>query len=576
MNLIKSHIADRLSQAVELNQSEIYALFEIPPDDSLGDLAFPCFILSKKLKKSPNIIARDLSAAIAPDSFIASVSANGPYLNFFINRVNFAMDIINKIQSASSRYGSSTLGQNKTIVMDYSSPNIAKPFGIGHLRSTVIGAALKRIFEFQGYKVIGVNHLGDWGTQFGKLITAYKLWGDPARLAAQPIDHLFELYVKIHQEEEKEKKGSGESSLEQQTRDEFKKLESGNKENLELWKKFSELSWLEFTSIYEMLGVKFESKAGESFYNDKMEVVVETLKNKKLLSTSRDAQIVDLEKFSMPPLLIKKGDGTSLYATRDLAAAIFRKQEYNFDKSLYIVGVAQSLHFQQLFKTLELMGYEWAKDCRHVSFGWVKLGDEMMSTRMGNIVFLKEVIDRTIELAASIIAKNSTDIEEPKRVAFQVGVGAVIFAQLGFRRDTDISFEWDRMLAFDGNTGPYLQYTHARICSVLRKYDRPLPSTFNPEMLKLAEEHQIIKKLGLFPDIIDRAADECEPYIISSFLLDICGIFNTYYQKYRSSDDRILSSDKAKAEARLILIDALKSVLNSGLKLLGLYPIEKM
>ncbi|HBZ00494.1 MAG TPA: arginine--tRNA ligase, partial [candidate division Zixibacteria bacterium] len=442
---LKNDIAEKVSAAAGVDKAQLVDLIEIPPTDEMGDLALPCFYLSKALRKSPAAIATELAAKIAPDDFIDRVEAKGPYLNFFLKRERVISDVVTEISSQKENYGKDTEGAGKTVVIDYSSPNIAKPFGIGHLRSTVIGAALKRIFEHRGYKVIGINHLGDWGTQFGKVILAYKLWGDEAKLAGNPIEYLYDLYVKIHQEEEKN------PTLSERTREEFKKLESGDPENLALWKRFSDLSKQEFDKIYNILGITFESLAGESFYNDKIANTEKLLTQKDLLSQSREATIVDLEIFGLQPLLIKKSDETTLYATRDLAAAIYRKETYNFDKMLYVVGVAQSLHFRQLFKVLELLEFNWVKNCYHISFGWVKLGEEMMSTRKGNIVFLDDVILKAIGLAKSIIEKGNPDLPDPEKTAREVGIGAVVFTDLAFRRDTDISFDWDRMLDFSGN-----------------------------------------------------------------------------------------------------------------------------
>jgi arginyl-tRNA synthetase len=561
---IKSNIAKKISGMIGIDDTQIMQLLEMPPSEDMGDLALPCFFMAKILKKAPAAIATDLSSKIPPDDLIEKIAPNGPYLNFFLNRERVISVILNDIFDKKENYGKSSDGQGKTIVIDYSSPNIAKPFGIGHLRSTVVGAALKRIYQYQGYNVVGINHLGDWGTQFGKVILAYKLWGNEKKLRENPIEHLYDLYVRIHLEEEDDPK------LSEKGRDEFKKLEDGDAENYGIWKRFSDLSKLEFDKIYKMLGVEFESVAGESFYNDRIAAVQDKLKRAGLLLESKEATIINLEKYGMPPMLIKKSDDTTLYATRDLAAAVYRKETYNFHQMIYVVGVAQTLHFRQLFTVLDSMGYEWAKDCHHVSFGWVKLGEEMMSTRKGNIVFLEDVLSKAIELARKIIKEGSPNLPDPDQTAFDVGVGAVIFTDLAYRRDTDISFDWERMLDFSGNSGPYLQYTHARICSVLRKYGKPVPEEFSAACLGLPEEYLIAKKLNLFSDIIDKAANEHEPYHISSFLLELCGLFNTYYQKYKAPEDRIISTDSEKTKSRVVLTDAIRTVLASGLFLLGL------
>jgi len=570
LNKYKNHIAEIISGAVGQARSDIEPLIEIPPSEDMGDFAFPCFTLAKTMRKAPVGIAAELSGKLATDKLVERIEPNGPYLNFFLNKPHFIASVIDDISSAGDSYGSSDVGSGKKIVLEYSSPNIAKPFGIGHLRSTVIGAALARVYKHQGYDVVSINHLGDWGTQFGKLLYAYDQWGDDAELEANPIEHLYNIYVKVHQEEESN------PDVEAATRKAFRDLEDGDTHYSDLWKRFSELSKKEFAKIYNMLGVKFDSDAGEASYIDKIPATEKLLEDKQLLKESREATIVDLEKFGMPPMLIRKSDDTTLYATRDLAAAIFRQHNYSFHKMIYVVGVAQSLYFKQLFKALELMGFDWAKKCEHVSFGWVKLGDEMMSTRRGNIVFLEDVLAKTIEKTKNIIKESSPDLPNPDEVASQVGIGAVVFADLAYKRDTDISFDWDKMLDFKGYSGPYLQYSHARICSVLRKYGKEVPRSFDADLLRFPEEFAIAKKLASYPDTITKAAKENEPQHISSFLLEICGIFNTYYQRYRSPEDRILSTDERTAGARVILTDCIRIVLSSGLKLLGLSAPEMM
>jgi arginyl-tRNA synthetase len=570
LKIYKNHIASKIAGFLSDDPDRIKSLLEIPPSEDMGDLAFPCFSLAKSMRKSPNIIAEELNHKIEKDEIIDRTEIAGPYVNFFINKSHLISTVIDQISDEEYDYGKSDEGSGKTVIIEYSSPNIAKPFGIGHLRSTVIGASLKNIYEHLGYEVVSINHLGDWGTQFGKLIYAYKTWGDETKLNEDPIKHLYELYVRIHQEEENDKE------LAELTRLEFKKLEEGDPENLELWRRFSDLSRKEFQKIYEMLGVNFDSDNGESFYIDKISGVERNLKDRNLLKESQDATIIDLERYEMPPILIRKSDDTSLYATRDLAAAVYRKKEYDFDKMVYVVGVAQSLYFRQLFKALELMGNPWAEECHHVSFGWVKLGEEMMSTRRGNIVFLGDVLIKTIEKAKKIVEENSPDLPDPDGVANAVGIGAVIFADLSCRRDTDIAFDWDRMLDFRGNSGPYIQYSHARLCSVIRKYGKELEKEYNTDLLLLPEEYGLAKMLSLYPDIIKKAAIEFDPYYISNFLLELCGIFNTYYQKYRSSEDRILSSDNDLADSRVALANCTRIILHSGLKLLGISAPEMM
>jgi arginyl-tRNA synthetase len=570
LNIYKSHIAEKIAGILGDDKDQVKSLLEFPPSDDMGDLAFPCFTLAKSRRKAPKAIAEELSRGIEKDGLIERADAAGPYVNFFINKNHLISTVVDQIMTAQDDYGKSDEGAGKTVLIEYSSPNIAKPFGIGHLRSTVIGASLKRIYEHLGYETISLNHLGDWGTQFGKLIYAYKTWGDESKLDKDPIKHLYELYVKVHQQEEND------SGIADQTRSEFKKLEDGDSDNIAMWNRFSDLSKREFSKIYDLLGVSFDSEQGESFYIDKITSVEKDLKKAGLLKESREATIIDLEKYDMPPILLRKSDDTSLYATRDLAAAIYRKQEFNFDSMVYVVGVAQTLYFRQLFKALELMGNDWARDCYHVSFGWVKLGEEMMSTRRGNVVFLEEVLNRTIEKAKKIVEENSPDLPDPDDVACAVGVGAVIFTDLSCRRDTDISFDWERMLDFRGNSGPYIQYSHARICSVLRKYGKEIKKDYNTDLLLLPAEYSLAKMLSRYPDIVKKAAREFDPYYISIFLLEICGIFNTYYQKYRSPEDRIISSDGELADSRVALANCARIVLYSGLRLLGISAPEKM
>ena len=570
MKSFKNYIAAKISTASGVEKSQLIDLIETPPSQEMGDLAFPCFHLARQMRRAPALVAAELITKIPPDNTLKRIEAVGAYVNFHLRHETVIREVLAEIAAKKAAFGRSDVGAGKTVVIDYSSPNIAKPFGIGHLRSTVIGAALKRIYSSLGYTVVGVNHLGDWGTQFGKVILAYKFWGDSRKLKEKPIEHLYDLYVKIHQEEEKD------SGLASRTREEFRKLEDGDEENIELWRNFSDLSRREFDKIYGQLGIHFEVIAGESSYNDKIAQTQARLANAGLLKTSMEATIVDLDEFGLPAMLIKKSDDTTLYGTRDLAAAIFRKETYHFHKMLYVVGVAQSLHFKQLFKVLELLGYEWVKDCYHVSFGWVKLGDEMMATRKGNIVFLEDVIEKAVELASRKIQEGSLELPDPEKTARDIGVGAVVFTDLAYRRDTEISFDWDRMLDFSGNSGPYLQYTHARISSVIRKYGRPLPDKFTASILTLSEEFLIAKKLSMFPAIMDKAAEEYEPFHISSYLLELCGLFNTYYQKHKSPDDRILSVDKNKAESRIVLISCINDVLRSGLSILGLSAPEMM
>jgi arginyl-tRNA synthetase len=569
-NALKESISRLISGATGIDSAEIYQSLEIPPEENMGDFGWPCFPLARIRRKAPPMIANELALMLSPDALIKSIYAVGPYLNFRLDRPSLIGLMCNQIFAQGDNYGKSNIGQGKTIVIDYSSPNIAKPMGIGHLRSTVIGAALKRIYQHLGYSVVGINHLGDWGTQFGKLVVAYQHWADPVEMEKDPVKELYRIYVKIHEEAEQDK------SLEDESRGIFKRLENGDPEIIALWRKLVALSKQEFNKLYKLLGVDFESDAGESFYNDKLDKTIGLLENKGLTKISQEALIVPLDEYKLEPLLLKKRDGSSLYGTRDLAAAIYRHETYGFDLLLYVVGVAQSLHFRQLFKTLELAGFEWASDCRHVSFGWVTLGGEMMSTRRGNVVFLEEVIDQTIARAKEIIEKGNPELENKDAVARMVGIGAVIFTHLSVRRDTDVSFEWEKMLDFNGQTGPYLQYAHARISSVLRKYGKPPESAADYSLLQFPEEYGLAKILLEYPEKIKIAAELNEPYIISAYLLDLVGLFSTYFQKYKSAQDKILSDDPKLTKARVNLVWCVRTVLKSGLTILGIQAPEKM
>jgi arginyl-tRNA synthetase len=565
MNRFVQEIIEILKSKIGFSHDKIESLIEVPPEEKFGDYAFPCHILSKELKKPPQEIASKFSSELKTKELIHEIFPVGPYINFRVDREKFAEFILKEIFEKQEGYGSDSSGSGKTIVMDYSHPNIAKPFGIGHLRSTVIGNALYNVFMKSGYEVIRINHLGDWGTQFGKVIAAYKMWGEEKELSTDPIATLYELYVRFHQEAEKN------PQLDEQARGWFKKLEDGDKEALEHWQKFKDFSLDEFNRIYKMLDISFDSYAGESFYNQFVEATIDKMKQMGLTEISQDALIVSLEKYGMPPCLIRKKDEASLYATRDICAAIYRYDTYHFYKSLYVVGNAQKLYFQQLFKVLELMGYAWAKDLVHVDFGWVKFKQAMMSTRKGNIVLLEDVLNRSIDLALKIIKEKNPELENKEKVAFDVGIGAVIFANLFTRRNKDIDFDWNKVLNFEGETGPYVQYTHARLCSLIRKYNQPIEKNADFRIFSTAEEHMLLKKLEDFPRRIKSADREYEPAIICSYLLELSALFNRFYQKERIITDNIEST-----KARMLLIKAVQTVIKSGLGILGVKSPEKM
>ena len=562
-------VKDTIVQAIhkqlpELSCEQLYDMLEYPPNPEMGDIALPCFKLSKTLKKSPMMIAQELASNISNMEFIDKVEPVSGYLNFFFNKSLFVEQTLKRILEEREKYGSQPIGQGKTVVIDYSAPNIAKPFHVGHLRSTVIGNSLRKIFEFMGYRCIGINHLGDWGTQFGKLIVAYKLWGNKEEVETHGIKELLRLYVKFHDEAEKDPK------LEDEARDWFARMEKGDGEALELWQWFKDISLKEFEKVYDLLDVHFDSYAGESFYNDKMDAVIEELKQKNLLVESQGAMIVDLEEYGMPPCMILKKDGSSLYATRDIAAAIYRKKEYDFHKCIYVTGAAQSLHFQQWFKVIELMGYEWAKDLIHVPFGLVSLGGEKLSTRKGKVVLLEDILSEAVKKTREIIENKNPDLENKEEVARYIGVGAIIFSDLYSNRIKDISFSWDEALNFDGETGPYVQYTHARCCSVIRKASEH-DSLFNPGLIETKEEYQLCKTLYQFPEKVIAALTQLEPSIITRYLVDLAQDFNRFYHEHP-----ILVEDQQLRCARLALVEATRITLANGLKLIGLKPLERV
>lgn len=564
----KKLIAEKLN-IDKIEGSEVYSLIVTPPDTSLGDYAIPCFKFAKTMRKSPAIIAEELAANFKTDEVITKVIAVNGYLNFTVNRAAFTKSVVGEILLKGEEYGASDIGAGKTVCIDYSSINIAKPFHIGHLSTTVIGGALYRIYNFLGYKAVGINHLGDYGTQFGKLIYAYKTWGDKEAVEKGRIKELMRLYVKFHEEAEKDK------TLDGLAREYFKLIEQGDKECVELFKWFKELTLKDVEKVYKELNIKFDSYAGESFYNDKMEPVIKELEEKGLLKESQGAKIVDLEPYGMPPCLILRSDGASLYATRDLAAAIYRKDTYDFYKCLYVVAYQQNLHFKQLFKVLELMGKPWAKDMVHVAFGMVSLEEGTMSTRKGNVVFLEDVIAKCNEKAYSIINAKNPDLENKEEVAKAVGTGAVIFGALINSRIKDIVFSYDKALNFDGETGPYCQYTYARAASVLSKAGLADAGAdkFNFDEAELSPvEYDLVNILSNFPDTVKAAAEKYEPSLVTRYAVDLSSAFNKFY-----FDCKILGAESDNIRNfRLALTKATKTTLKNALSLLGIKTPEKM
>ena len=543
---------------------DLAALLEVPPDPAMGDYAFPCFKLSRALRMGPPMIAQKLAGAVSRPE-IARVECVGGYLNFFFNRENFAREMLGAIMAAPEKWGGSQEGRGKTVCLDYSSINIAKRFHIGHLSTTVIGNSLKRIYDFQGWKTVSINHLGDWGTQFGKMIAAYKRWGDKETVEKGGVDEMTKLYVRFNQE------AAENPALEDEGRAWFKKIEEGDQEALEIFHWFKDVTLKDAMRVYDILDVHFDSYAGESFYADKTGRVVQELEEKGLLQESDGARIVNLEEYGMPPCLILKSDGATLYHTRDLAAALYRKETYHFDQCLYVVAYQQDLHFRQLFKVLELMGYDWAKDqCKHVAFGMVSYEGQALSTRKGVMIYLDELLTRAQEKALAIIKEKSPNLENKEEVARQVGVGAVVYATLQNNRIKDIDFWWDRALNFDGETGPYVQYTYARCCSVLRKAPE---ITAAPDYAALTDDEAqaLLRLLSRFPEAVAEAAGRNEPFLVTRATTEIAKAYNKYYYEHRILDD-----DPAGTAARLELTRACGQVIKTGLYLIGLSAPERM
>lgn len=562
----KYEAAKLIAKAADMEIDEVLGMIEVPANKEMGDYAFPCFKLAKKFRKAPNLIAADICGKLEGSDSFTKIECVAAYINFFTDKSSYAKTVIESVNNAGAKYGESSEGEGKTIVIDYSSPNIAKPFHVGHLRSTVIGSALYNIFEKLGYKCVGINHLGDWGTQFGKLIEAYKLWGSKEAVEEKGISELTRIYVKFHEEAEKD------DSLNDRARAWFVKMQDGDEEAISLWKWFYDISIKEFERVYEKLGVKFDYYTGESFYNDKMDAVVKELKAKNLLVESNGAMIVDLEDAKMPPCLILRTDGGTLYATRDITAALYRKKTYDFDKCIYVTAIDQNLHFAQWFKVIEKMGYDWSKDLVHVPFGLVSLEDGKLSTRKGKVVLMEDLLNEAVKKTTGIIDEKNPDLPNKEEVAKQVGIGAVIFDDLYNGRIKDIVFSWDRMLNFDGETGPYVQYTHARACSVLKKagYDKKAEN-IDYSVLTDDAAADVCKTIALFNDKIKEAANRYEPSVIARYLVDVAQSFNKFYH-----DNIILADDENVKNARLALVDAVRTVIKSGLAILGIDAPEQM
>ena len=568
MKDIKTKIAKKLAGSIEqLSWTEIMDNLEYPPEMHMGDLALPCFKLSRVMRKSPMAIADSLVDSLDIDVVERCESKSG-YLNIFINREYLVNNVLKTIVEKKEETGKSNEYAGKTVCLDYSAPNIAKPFHIGHLRSTVIGHAIRRLHEFRGYKCVGINHLGDWGTQFGKLIVAYKKWSSKKAVEEKGTEELVRIYVKFHEEAEKD------PSLNDLARQWFARLENKDEDAMELWKWFKKISLIDIEKTYKVLDITFDSYAGESFYYDKTQPIVERLKERNLLIESDGAMIVNLEEYNMPPCLIVKSDGASLYASRDIAAAIYRKETYDFDKCIYVTATAQDLHFRQWFKVVELMGYEWAKNLIHVGFGMVSMGGAKLATREGNIVYLEDLFSEASKRVLDIINEKNPDMEDKEKKAQDIGVGAVVFSDLSNNRIKDIDFSWEEALNFDGSTGPYVQYTYARACSVLRKSELSEKDInmkdIKPEHMTNDDEFTLLKTLSLFNEKIDQALRDLEPSCISRYLIDVCMDFNKFYNAHS-----ILGAEDNK-KFRILLTAAVKYVLANGLFIIGLKRTERV
>ncbi len=550
------------AQALETDAETLAVLLTTPPDHEKGDYALPCFPLAKIKRCSPNQIAAEAAEKITPNEHVLRVQALGGYLNFFIDRQGERQEVLESILREANHYGWSREGAGRHVVIDYSSPNIAKPFHIGHMRSTNLGASLYRIHTALGYQPVGINHLGDWGTQFGHLLEAYHRWGDPQQLEADPIGHLFELYVRINKEiaEDQSQAAAG--------RRRFKQLEDGDPQTRALWQRFRDLSIERFEQVYQLLGVSFDHYAGESVYEPVLDETIAWVEAAGITEISEGALVVPFqESEGLPPAILRKSDGATTYLTRDLAAVKQRQEEYDPAKILYVVGAPQRDHFRQLFSVLTRMGLDWAERYTHVSFGHV----EGLSTRAGQVIFLEEVLQTAIEKVGRVIQEKNPELENQSEVARQVGVGAVLFNDMRAARIKDVKFSWDEVLTFEGETGAYCMFTHARVCSILRKYGKPAPESIDSSLLDSPEDLAVIKTLARFPQQVTRAGRDLEPSIVARAVLDVAAVYSSYLHTHR-----ILDEGGAVTEARIQLVDAVRQVLANGLWLLGLAAPETM
>ena len=565
-------IADLIAPQVEgLEKEEIRSMIETPADSKMGDYAFPCFKLAKILRKAPPMIAKGIAEAIGDDAMFEKVEQVNAYVNMFLKKDAFAKEVVSEVVASGDDYGKCSLGEGKTVIVEYSSPNIAKPFHIGHIRSTVIGASIAKIYDNLGFKVVRINHLGDYGTQFGKMIVAYRRWGNKQDVIDAPIKTLLSYYTKFHVEAEND------PTLEDEARATFTKLENGEPEEQALWQWFRDESLKEFSRVYDMLGITYDSYAGESFYSDKMPRFVKELEEKGLLEEDNGAQLVRLDDYGLTPALITKSDGSTLYITRDIAAAVYRKETYDFYKNIYVVASQQNLHFQQWIQILELMGYDWARSCIHVPFGLVSLEDGTMSTREGRVVFLEDVLNGAVDKTREIIKEKNpdADAETVEDIAKAVGIGAVVFNELSNYRIKDYVFSWEHVLNFEGETGPYVQYTHARACSILRNAGDDIVAKakagFDAKYLTGESAHELSRLLYELPEVIVEAGEKYEPSIVTRHIVDIAQAFNKFYH-----DEHILVDNEDEKIAKVAMVLAAKSAIRNGLDLLCMKAPEKM
>lgn len=565
----KEYIGSKIAETINIEAEKISMYIEIPKDKNMGDYAFPCFKLAKELRKSPQLIASDIKEKIkVDDSIIEKIEIVGGYLNFYSNKITLVKNVLSEIENQKEEYGKSDIGEGKTVLIDYSAPNIAKPFHVGHLRTTLIGNALYKLYKYLGYKTIGINHLGDYGTQFGKMIEAYKMWHNEYNLEEEPINKMVDMYVRIN------KLCKEDEEVLEKCRENFKLLEEGDKYCVELWEKFKDLSMIEFEKIYDILNVKFDSYKGEAFYADKTDEVIKILEEKGKLTESNGAKIVDLEDVGInTPCIIQKANGSSIYATRDLAAILYRARTYDFDKCLYVVAYEQNLHFKQIFEVAKyLVDEKYAKGLQHVSYGMVNLPTGRMSTRLGNVVKIEELLNGTIEKAQEIITEKNEKLENKEEVAKKVGIGAVIFNTLSTATIKDQIFDWDIALNFQGETGPYIQYTYVRTKSVLEKIgELPKVQDINFEKLLDKESVNVVKDLYNFSDIIISTVEKNEPSILTRYLIDLSQSYSSFYNA-----NKIAVEDKETREARTYLTYAVGNVLKTGAGLLGIEMPDKM